>query len=112
MAEIKFVEGLFIKRGEKAPDFVMGNLSIEVDKFRNWLIKNQEGKYINIKLLKSKKGGYYAQVDDWKPEGEKVVNNDTGLTEEENKTIQEAREQHNKKFEKSEEEINVEDIPF
>ena len=53
---------------ENAPDFVRGSLSIKIDEFIPFLQKNVNAKgWINIQLLKSKKGTIYLKLDTWKP---------------------------------------------
>lgn len=64
--EIEFVDGLFIKKPENAPDYVICKLSITRKELGNWL-RNKTDEYINIDVLESKAGKYYAKVDNWKP---------------------------------------------
>ena len=70
---MKFIGGLFVNAPRpNAPDFVKGSISINAGKFVNWLKENRElineKGYINIDLLESQKGDWYAKVNDWKPE--------------------------------------------
>lgn len=66
MAE--FVDGLFIDRREKAPDFVKANLSFNVKKFTEYLeSKANDRGYVNIDLKESREGKLYASLNDWKP---------------------------------------------
>lgn len=88
-----FPDGIFLKEpSSKAPDFVLGAISFNVDKAIVWLAehKNESG-YVNLKLLKGRSGKYYAELDTWKP------------PKTEPPTEQESTEQA---------EINPEDIPF
>lgn len=67
------IEGLYPKpKHEKAPDFVIGKLSIRVDQFREWMkahIAAHPGEeWINIDMKVSKGGKGYAVIDDWKPD--------------------------------------------
>lgn len=76
MAEVKVMKGFFVKRSEKAPEFVVSNFSIKVDDFIQYLNenKNSDG-YVNGDILKKKDGsGLYAKLSDWKPNSN---NNDT-----------------------------------
>ena len=73
MAEKIFVDGLFVKRADKAPDFVIANLSFNVDKFAKFIeLQDKQNGWVNIDLKKSKTGSMYAEVNTWKPN--KVTN--------------------------------------
>jgi len=53
---------------EKAPDFVKGKVSIKVDEFIEFLQKHKTDKgWINGSLKVSRAGGYYLELDTWKP---------------------------------------------
>ena len=72
MPEKKFITGLFVfKPHEKAPAFVKANLSINRDEFVNWLQEQEpdEKGRLKIDLKESQKGSWYAQVNEWKPDG-------------------------------------------
>ena len=69
MSDVKFVDGLMVKKPhQNAPDFVKGSLSIKREELITWL-QAQQGEWINIDLKESKKGSWYAQVNDWQPSG-------------------------------------------
>lgn len=69
MSENKFIGGLFFKDPhENAPDFVMAKGSIKVADMRAWL-DQQDGEWVNFDLKRSREGKPYAQIDDWKPDG-------------------------------------------
>ena len=92
--ENKFVDGLFVKRSEKAPDFLITSLSFN-DKFLKYLENNFNAKgWCNVDIMKSKTGTLYAKLNDWKPEERFVKNEDGSLGTEEV------------------EDIKVENIPF
>ena len=69
MEEKKFAKGLFAKRNEKAPDFVVCYLSIKSDEFIQFLKENTNDKgYVNLQVLKSReKGTLYAVLDTFEP---------------------------------------------
>jgi len=70
MAEVKFVDGLFVSKREGSPDFVKANLAFN-EKFINYLHENFNAKgYVNVDVLESKEGKLYAKLNDWKPEGQ------------------------------------------
>ena len=71
MSESKvWAEGLFFDRHERAPDFVIGRMGIDVKRFVNWLEKQpvSEKGYLNIQITRSRDGTKYsAALDTWKP---------------------------------------------
>jgi hypothetical protein len=64
-----YAKGLFAKRNEKAPDFVVCNISIKADEFDKFVKENTNEKgYVNLQVLKSKdKSTLYAVVDTFEP---------------------------------------------
>ena len=64
-----YAKGLFAKRNEKAPEFVVCSLSFKADDFTQFLKENTNEKgYVNLQVLKSKdKGTLYAAVDTFEP---------------------------------------------
>ena len=69
MEEKKFVTGMFVKRNEKAPEFVVCNISIKADEFDKFIKENTNEKgYVNLQVLRSKdKGTLYAVLDTFEP---------------------------------------------
>ena len=50
MEEKKFAKGLFAKRNEKSPEFVVCNISIKADEFSEFVKENTNEKgYVNLK---------------------------------------------------------------
>lgn len=81
--EPKFVNGLIVKRpNPKAPDFVKANLSIKRKELLEFLEKETDD-WINVDVKESKKGGLYAQVNDWKPKPQQPLptTKDDGLSD-------------------------------
>lgn len=68
----ELANGIFFKKpNEKAPEFVKGNVSIKVDEFMKTLHANTNAAgYVNLDLLKSKKGTFYFKVNNYKPKVE------------------------------------------
>ncbi len=64
-----YVKGLFAKRNEKAPGFVICSLSVKTDDFTQFLKENTNEKgYVNLQVLRSKdKGTLYAEIDTFEP---------------------------------------------
>ena len=80
-----YAKGLFAKRNEKAPEFVVCSLSFITDEFMQFLKENTNDKgYVNLQVLKSReKGTIYAILDTFEPktsstptQEKKVVKND------------------------------------
>ena len=74
----KYAKGLFVKRNEKAPEFVVCSLSIKSDEFVQFLKENTNDKgYVNLQVLKSRdKGTIYAVLDTFKPRANSTQVND------------------------------------
>lgn len=68
----ELVGGLYPKKRDGQPDFVIGKLSINVAQFREWMQKymkeNANAEWINLDMLVSKAGKGYAKLDTWEPE--------------------------------------------
>ena len=69
MEEKKYATGMFVKRNEKAPEFVICGLSVKTDDFTQFLKENTNEKgYVNLQVLRSKdKGTLYAVLDTFEP---------------------------------------------
>ena len=71
MPESKFIDGFFVKPPhENAPDFVKCKISMKREEVIEWL-QGQDGDWINVDIKRSREGKLYAQVDEWKPDGER-----------------------------------------
>lgn len=72
--EIEFAKGLYFNPPhERAPDFVLGSLSIRPDDFSSWLseqVPNERG-YVRIAIKRSRDGKVYAALDTWQPDGQR-----------------------------------------
>lgn len=96
--EPKFVDGLIIKKPKQnAPKFIIANISIKREELTNWL-NNSRDEWINLDVKESKKGSWYAQVNEWKSDPRKP------FTEPKKSTVNEVA--------KSNSEVKIEDIPF
>ena len=56
----EFASGLYFnKKRDNAPDFVLGSISIDKEKFLPWLDQKQiDGKYLNLDVLMGKEKPY------------------------------------------------------
>jgi hypothetical protein len=65
--EKTFVKGMIVKRHERAPDFVLCNLSIKVDELAAFMQQHQSNGWLNVQCKVAKSGKMYAELDTWKP---------------------------------------------
>jgi hypothetical protein len=110
MAEHKFVDGLIVKRNEKAPEWIVCSLSFKVGDFLDFMNKNSKNGWFNADIKLSKALKYYAEVNTYDPKAGKPK----VVEEEENqaKLNNLPTKQEEKGIEYPTEEINPEDIPF
>jgi len=68
MSDKQFPKGFLFKRNEKAPEYIIGQLSIKVEDAIAYLEeKKSESGYVNIDVKLSKGGTYYMELNTWKP---------------------------------------------
>lgn len=82
MQENNFADGLYINPPhEKAPDFVVGSISIRATSFLDWLQRqepNEKG-YVRLDILKKKNGeGWYAKLNDYDYDKKKFMTDHQG----------------------------------
>ena len=61
------VQGMYAKRNEKAPDFVICGLSIKVSEFAKFVKEHAKDDFLNIDILRSKEGKPYAVKNTFEP---------------------------------------------
>lgn len=110
MTEVIFPKGIkFSNPHPKAPDFVKGKISVKVDEFSVWSASNQTNGWVNLDLKVAKNGTLYLALDTWKP-------NTTVTPEQAREQVETATERFDFKKhtepEQTQEEINVDQIPF
>ena len=74
--DVEFAQGFYFNEPQgNAPDFVLGKVSIQRDKFMDWLVAQQpnEKGYVRIDVKRSRSGSVYASLDTWQPSGEKPL---------------------------------------
>ena len=62
-AEKIFADGFIFKRNEKAPDFVVGRISMKVDEAVAFINKHQKNGWINLGVKQARSGNYYVELD-------------------------------------------------
>lgn len=97
-----FADGLYVQKpSEKAPSFIIANLSINVDEFKAFLDAHSKDGEIRLNVKESQKGGYYAELDTY------VSKSSTPRPPREAKEKKETLS-----IEYPEDDINPDDIPF
>lgn len=72
-----FVDGMMFKNPiDSAPKWIKGNILVNVDKFREFCIKNagyvSEKGWLNIDLKEGRTGAMYLELNTWKPQKQVV----------------------------------------
>ena len=62
-----FADGFIFKRNEKAPEFVVGRLSVKIDDAVAWMKENQTAGWVNLNIKTARSGNYYVELDTFKP---------------------------------------------
>lgn len=71
-----FADGFLFKRNEKAPDFVVGRISIKVEEAIAFMKKHEKGGWVNLGVKTARSGNYYIELDTFeaKQQGSAVDN--------------------------------------
>lgn len=69
-----FAEGFIFKRSEKAPEFVIGRISIKVDEAIEFLKKNQKNGWVNLQAKTGRSGQPYLELDTYEPKSDGNAN--------------------------------------
>ena len=62
-----FADGFSFKRNEKAPDFVVGRLSMKVDEAIAFMKENEKKGWVNLSIKTARSGNYYLELDTYEP---------------------------------------------
>jgi len=62
-----FADGFVFKRNEKAPDFVVGRLSIKVDDATAFIKQHEKGGWVNLNVKTARTGNFYIELDTFDP---------------------------------------------
>jgi hypothetical protein len=67
-----FADGFFFKRNEKAPDWVIGSLSVKAEEAIAFIKKHKNDKgYVNLAIKTGRAGNHYVSLDTFQPKGKK-----------------------------------------
>lgn len=70
MAEEKiFANGFSFKRNEKAPEFVIGNISIKIGDAIDFMNQHEKNGWLNLSVKQARTGNYYIELDTFEPKG-------------------------------------------
>lgn len=58
-----FANGFSFKRSEKAPDFVVGRLSMKADEAVAFIREHEKSGWVNVNIKKARTGNYYVELD-------------------------------------------------
>lgn len=62
-----FADGFIFKRNEKAPEFVVGRLSIKVEDAVAFIEKHEKNGWVNLNIMTARTGNYYVDLDTFTP---------------------------------------------
>lgn len=62
-----FADGFSFKRNEKAPDFVVGRLSIKADEAIAFIRENEKKGWVNLNIKTARSGNHYVELDTYEP---------------------------------------------
>lgn len=65
-----FADGFVFKRNEKAPDFVIGRMSIKVEEAIAFLKQHEENGWVNLGVKTARSGNFYVELDTFKPKSD------------------------------------------
>lgn len=64
-----FANGFLFKRSDKAPSFVVGNISVKIDEAIPFLEQYAKNGWVNLKVNQAQSGKYYFELDTWEATG-------------------------------------------
>ena len=62
-----FADGFSFKRNEKAPDFVVGRLSMKADDAVAFIRQHEKGGWVNLNIKTARSGNHYVELDTYEP---------------------------------------------
>ena len=62
-----FADGFSFKRSEKAPDFVVGRLSLKTDDAVAFIRQHEKGGWVNLNIKTARSGNHYIELDTYEP---------------------------------------------
>ena len=68
-----FADGFLFKRNEKAPEFVVGRMSIKIEEAVAFMTKHQKGGWVNLDVKTARSGNYYIELDTFEAKGKETA---------------------------------------
>ena len=65
-----FADGFSFRRNEKAPDFVVGNLSIKADEAIQFINSHKREGWVNLSIKYGRSGNPYIELDTFVPKSD------------------------------------------
>lgn len=62
-----FADGFSFKRNEKAPDFVVGRLSLKADDAVAFIREHERNGWVNLNIKTARSGNHYVELDTYEP---------------------------------------------
>jgi len=62
-----FADGFSFKRNEKAPDFVVGRMSIKADDAVAFIREHEKNGWVNLNIKTARSGNHYVELDTYEP---------------------------------------------
>lgn len=62
-----FAQGFMFKRNEKAPEFVVGRLSIKIEDAVAFMREHDKNGWVNLSVKQGRSGNYYIELDTFEP---------------------------------------------
>jgi hypothetical protein len=65
-----FADGFSFKRNEKAPEFVIGRLSMRVDEAVAFIKQHERNGWVNLNIKTARSGNHYVELDTYEAQAE------------------------------------------
>jgi hypothetical protein len=68
-----FADGFIFKRNEKAPEFVIGRLSMKVDEAIAFIKQHDKNGWVNLGVKQARSGNFYVELDTFEAKNDSAV---------------------------------------
>lgn len=106
-----FADGFIFKRSEKAPDFVVGRLSMKVEEAIAFIKNNEKNGWINLGIKQARSGNYYVELDTFEAKNDSVKESAVEKYESKNRPIPKMNGDMANQFNEAQE-LEDDDLPF
>lgn len=70
-----FADGFIFKRNPKAPQFVVGRVSMKVEEAIAFLKTHEKNGWVNVDIKEARSGNHYIELDTFIPSNDSTVDN-------------------------------------